>query len=235
LFVLKKEMPPQKIVNQDFFKHWSSEMAYVLGFFTADGNLNFNERGAYYLEFNTADRGLLADIKNILGSDHKLSDRKRGANFRRNYRLQIGSKTMFEDLLDLGITPRKSKTIRLPDIPHKYFRHFTRGYFDGDGNVTIGHYIRANRNNKKSTTLLSGFISGSEIFLKELHQKLKEVGSVKGGTLYYHDGGYRLYFSVNDSYALYRFMYQRGVSSLYLDRKRKTFEKYFKITQSTCR
>jgi hypothetical protein len=42
-------MPIHKKVNQDFFKKWSPEMAYILGFFTADGSMAKNKRGAHFI------------------------------------------------------------------------------------------------------------------------------------------------------------------------------------------
>lgn len=117
----------------------------------------------------------------------------------------------------------------MPNIPNKYFHHFTRGYFDGDGNVTVSKYIRADRNNKKSRTILSGFISGSKKFIKKLRINLKKMAGIEGGTLYYHAKGYRLYLSVNDSLILYKFMYKNLKNDLFLVRKKKIFEKYFKI------
>ena len=203
-------------------------MAYVLGFFTADGNMIKNKRGACFIEFQITDKGLLVKIKNLLQSNHKITIRKRNKKWKISYRLQIGSKKIFKDLLKLGLTPNKSKIIKLPKIPNKYFSHFTRGYFDGDGNVTISKYTRAGRNNKKSITILSGFTSGSREFLKELHIKLKKLAGIFGGALYYYQG-YRLYFSVNDSLTLYKFLYKNIRNDLYLARKREKFEKYFKI------
>lgn len=41
-------MPVYKRVNKDFFKKWSNEMAYVLGFFAADGNMIVNKRGGQF-------------------------------------------------------------------------------------------------------------------------------------------------------------------------------------------
>jgi len=171
----------------------------------------------------------LEKIRELLNSNHKISIRGRNGKWKNRYRLQIGSKEIFNDLLQLGITPNKSKTVRLPRVPKKYFYHFVRGYFDGDGNVTISKYVRANRNNKKSTTLLSGFTSGSKKFLQELHVRLKKATKVSGGTFYYHQG-YRLYFSVKDSLALYNFMYKGNKGNLFLSRKKERFEKYFRIT-----
>ena len=129
-----------KTKNENFFKKWSPEMAYVLGFFTADGNMIKNKRGAHFIEFQIADKDLLEKIKKAFNSNHKITVRKRRGIWKTSYRLQIGSKEIFNDLLKLGLTPNKSKIIKLPNISDKYFSHFLRGYFDGDGNVTIAKY-----------------------------------------------------------------------------------------------
>ena len=89
---------------------------------------------------------------------------------------------------------------------------------------------RKNRKNKISITILSGFISGSEIFIKQLRNKIKKIANILGGTFYYSNRGYRLYYSVNDSLKLYKYMYKNAVKDLFLNRKKKIFEKYFKIS-----
>ena len=222
-------MPIFRIKNENFFKKWSPDMAYVLGFFTADGSMIKNKRGAHFIEFQITDRDLLFKIRKTLGSEHKIATRKRNGNWKTIYRLQIGSGEMFNDLLALGMLPRKSKIISLPEIPDKYFSHFLRGYFDGDGNVVSTKYRRADRNNRVYTTVLSGFTSGSKIFLEKMHTKIKRLAGVSGGTLYFHGRGHRLFFSVKDSLSLYNFMYNGSEKDLFLARKKKIFEKYFNI------
>jgi len=204
-------------------------MAYVLGFFTADGNMIRNKRGAYFIAIEITDRDILEKIRVIINSNHKIGTRKRELPEKDTYRLQIGSKEIFNDLIKLGITPNKSKTIELPFIPDKYFSDFVRGYFDGDGNVTIANYIRKDRKNKKSKTILSGFTSGSKNFLQNLHINLKKITEISGGTFNYSSGGYRLYFSVKDSFKLYKFMYNKIDNGLFLKRKRDKFKEYFII------
>ncbi len=221
-------MPIYKTKNENFFKEWTVGMAYVLGFFAADGCMIKNNRGAHFIEFQITDKDILLKIKKLLGSNHKITERKNNIKWKMAYRLQIGSKKMFEDLIALGMTSRKSNTLKLPIIPKKYFNHFVRGYFDGDGNVSIPNYIRADRKNKLSITLLAGFTSGSKEFLIELHSKLKTLAGIVGGTLCYHDGAFRLFFSVRDSVKLYEFMYARE-DELFLLRKKKVFEKYLKL------
>jgi len=126
------------------------------------------------------------------------------------------------------MTPKKSLTLKMPRVPDKYLAHFIRGYFDGDGAVSIIHYKRKSRNNKNSATILSGFICGNKKFLEEIFVKLKKDANISGGTLYFHSNGHRLTFSVKDSLKLYKFMY-KNPKDLFLTRKRKIFEKYFKI------
>lgn len=221
-------MPIFRKYNQDFFKRWSTKMAYVLGFFAADGSMYQTRRGTHYIEFQITDRILLKEIQKLLGSDHKISLRRRKKNIHKDiYRLQIGSRIIFSDLAQLGMTQAKSKTLKLPDIPERYFSHFLRGYFDGDGNVTVGEYARKGSKNKKRI-ILSGFTCGSGDFLKALYGKIKIMSKVRGGTLYQHNRAYRLYFAIKDSAALYHFMYRDLKNGLFLSRKKRIFESYFK-------
>ena len=225
-------MAIRKAKNEDFFKKWSPEMSYVLGFFTADGSMAKNVRGGHYIEFYTTDRDLLYNIRRALASTNSIGVRDRARQnpkWKMAYRLQIGSKVMFKDLLHLGLTPNKSRVVQFPKMPSRYLADFVRGYFDGDGNVTVSTFVRRNRNNRLNTTILSGFVSGSRIFLEKLHAQLIKFGGIVGGTLYHGSRAHRLYFSVNDSRALYRFMYKNNATPLSLERKKRIFEKYFKI------
>lgn len=208
-------MPILRTKNEDFFKKWSPEMAYVLGFFVADGNMNRDR----YLEFTSADIEVLEKIKSVLSSANKISTRTR--NGKVHYRMQICSEVMFNDLTKLGLTPRKSKTIKFPNVPKEYLGHFLRGYFDGDGHVS--EYERKDRD---SRIILTGFTSGSRAFIQELYRTLKKEAVVTRGTEYYSGRGYRLCFSVKDSLKLYKYMYDSS-GGLFLSRKRSIFEHYF--------
>ncbi len=221
-------MPIFKKKNEDFFKKWSPEMAYVLGFFAADGNMLKNKRGACFIEFTNTDKDLLLKIKELICPEHKISIRERDKHWKPAYRIQIGSKEIYNDLISLGLTEKKSKKIKFPLVPKKMLAHFIRGYFDGDGSVVVSKFRRSNRGGRLYTTILSGFICGCSDFLKVLHQKLKKIAKISGGILYYHDKGYRLTFSVKDSSVLYSFMYGDLKDNLFLSRKKEKFEKYFK-------
>jgi intein-encoded DNA endonuclease-like protein len=197
-------------------------MAYVLGFFAADGSMSYNKRGAYYIEFEITDKQLLETIRNALGSTHKITERKRSRNRVPSYRLQIGSKTMFYDLLELGLAPRKSKALRLPKISSKYLPHFVRVYFDGDGNVISGYFKSKDRNNPKHI-LLTRFISGSQSFLEDLQRRLAQAVKIKG-SISHHSNAYTLSYSSVASRKLAHWMYRKKDDLIYLERKHKIFQ-----------
>ena len=56
-------MPVFKSVNKDFFKTWSPNMAYILGFFAADGYITVNRRGGQFWCIQINDKELLEEIK----------------------------------------------------------------------------------------------------------------------------------------------------------------------------
>ena len=211
--------PVYRTANHGFFGRWSPHMAYVLGFFAADGCMIENSRGGHFIEFNITDKKLLYDIRSAFGSNHAISIRTRkNPKHKVGYRLQIGSKLMYKDLHSLGFTSRKSLTLGMPNIPKKYVQHFVRGYFDGDGCVYFKRLKFADRKNPRYI-LQTVFSCGSFYFLAELRKVLSHLG-IKGGSLKKKKAGNELALSHRDSVALYRIMYNNlGDSDIYLVRK----------------
>ena len=205
-------------------------MAYVLGFFAADGNMIKNKRGAHFVAFYSTDKDLIEKVRDLLSSNHKVALKKTSLsnkNWKPSYQLQIGSKEIFSDLLKLGMVPNKSLVLNMPKIPRKYISHFLRGYFDGDGHVSVSEYQKKDRKNI-SKLIITGFTSGSKKFLEKLWAILKKEKCICGGTLF-TTSGHRLCFSTKDSLSLYRFMYKGIKTNLYLERKKVIFEQYFNM------
>lgn len=199
-------------------------MAYVLGFFAADGTMVQNRRGGHYIEFNSTDRQLIYLVKNLLGATQTVSIRNHAnKQWKKGYRIQIGSKEMFSALVALGFAPNKSLAVRLPSIPPDNVSHFVRGYFDGDGNTYCKKHFAKDRG-KMRWVFSTRFTSGSKSFLLELHDLLKDYG-VRRGFVQGKRGGYELVLSHRDSLALYRLMYDNVPDAFCLRRKRKLFEK----------
>lgn len=210
-------MPILKTKNENFFKKWTPKMAYVLGFFCADGSLTKGKRGNCFLEFTSKDKVLIEDLRAALESNHKISD-SHGKNA---YRLQIGSKKMFMDLNNLNIKNKKALRMHLPTIPIKYCKDFIRGYFDGDGNIWTGLTHKSRR--APSRAMFVVFTSGNKKFLDELNILIRNLLDIKG-SISYHSRAYRLTFSTKKALSLCNFMYNNA--ALFLKRKRDTFEKY---------
>ncbi len=229
--IQKKKIHYEKpcLANKHFFKSWTREMAYILGYFSADGSMYRNPRGAYFIDFVSIDKELMENAKRMFGSRHTISESflTNRPNNKKRYRLQIGSKEMFHDLLELGLTPRKSKTLKLPVIPKQYFADFVRGNFDGDGCVKFALYIKKGRK-KPSPVLATQFSSGSRDFLVSLLQKLKEYALIQGGCVYAKQDkkgeSYVLLMSTKDSFRFYDFIYKDAEENVFLRRKYNIFQ-----------
>ncbi len=221
-------MPVFKSVNKDFFKKWTPGMAYVLGFFSADGYITVNKRGGQYWSIDIGDLPLIKDIRSILRSKHKISIREREGGKYTTYRLQIGSIELCNDLRKLGYNERKTKNISVPEIPTKYFCDFVRGYFDGDGNVWSGFMHKGG--NTRTLSIQTVFTSCSLGFLEKL-RSLLQTFKVERGVIRKGKGGYyRLTYSVKNSLKLYDFMYNgRDKPLFFLKRKKRVFERYIKM------
>lgn len=221
--------------NKDFFKKWTPEMAYILGFMYADGNIvDSVVSRTQYVSFDSVDREIIEKIKVVLSSNHKIQIKPEKLvvysngtyKSREGFRLRIGSREMFADLLKLGLTPRKSLITEFPkDIPTDCLNNFTRGYFDGDGCV---HIIRGR--GKYGQELFKGlaviFTSGSKVFLEGLRNKFEGMG-FKKGKIYFGSRAYRLKYPTSESMQWFQIFYGNQLGNLFLKRKMDTFMTYF--------
>ena len=202
-------------------------MAYVLGFFAADGYITVNKRGASFWSIQITDKDLIYKIRDCVGAEHKIGERIGEGNDKNLYRLQIGSFEMCEDLNKLGYKENKTKSLFLPSVPGKYFSHFVRGYFDGDGNIWMG-YLHKDRI-RPDLTLLLTFTSCSLDFLSALKTKLSTVGLVGGSVIKNRKNYCRLSYSTKDTLKLFNFMYNSmdlKKDGLFLKRKLAVFERF---------
>lgn len=124
----------QSRVNPDKFLIQSDIRDYWLGFIIADGHIGSNE---FVIEIGVAskDRAHLQKYADWLGISIKCY--KHNRFHVDQHRAAFKNKVIHKHLVSLGITPRKSKTIKL-SIPIN--SHILRGIIDGDGYVrTIGN------------------------------------------------------------------------------------------------
>jgi len=116
----------------EFFRVWTPEMAYVLGYWWADGCMRIKAHGAHEIEIASNDREHLETIAGAIGGNYSL---RKVAEDSQCYKIIFCSKEMYQDILAHGGTPRKSRTIGCPYVPPDLLPHFVRGVMDGDGTL----------------------------------------------------------------------------------------------------
>jgi len=206
-------------VDSQFFTRWSADMAYLLGVICADGCLVEHANGHHCLNITSKDLTWLQQIKHTLQAQHKIGWKRRA------YQLQIRNQVIYHSLLDLGLTPRKSKTLRLPPVPPDAFPDFVRGYFDGDGCVVVWQEKRWRR----VWQLKTAFASGSRYFLEQLRGRLCDQARLTPGSLRFGARVYCLEYAMADSLRLYDFMHAQDSARLCLTRKRERFERFLAL------
>ena len=143
-----------KKINDTFFDEIDSEAkAYILGFFIADGciRLEKDKKGEVThsrLVFSNSidDEEIITQIHTLICPENKIQrihNTNDGANRKPQLILQWTSKHMKDVLTEkYKIMPRKTYDgdFELPDntIPKELFRHFVRGFIDGDGTINGG-------------------------------------------------------------------------------------------------
>ncbi|MBU3895965.1 hypothetical protein KKG36_01460 [Patescibacteria group bacterium] len=216
-------------------------MAYVLGFLYADGYIEDAGKSSrtQYISFGSKDKEIIELIRSVLGSKHIINYRipskvffPGGKTYKcaEFYKLRIGSKKWFRDLLRLGLVPKKSLIIKFPNnIPDKYFGHFVRGYFDGDGCVTIKRGRGA-----RGQTILKGvaviFTSGSRLFLEGLRNRAHQIVGFRKRIVYYGSRSRACYLKYNTAESVRWFqLFYGDCFNLFLKRKYNVFQKYFQL------
>lgn len=127
--------PRKHKVNEDFFKTWSHDMAWVLGMFITDGTVS---RNTHTISFSQKDEHILRLIAKIMEADYVLAP---FGTTKTTPSIVIHSKKIKNDLEKLGIKPNKSLTVPFPDVPEEFLPSFVRGVIDGDGWVQRKGYV----------------------------------------------------------------------------------------------
>lgn len=191
-------------INQDYFKTWSRNMAYIFGFWCADGCIY---KGRMFdITIHKKDKYIIKKIAEELEYEGILYDYVD----RQAARLNFSCKVIYDDLIALGGCENKNNILQFPKVPKEYLPDFIRGYFDGNGSIM----------NLKGGRINSAFTSGSKNFLDSLLIILKEKAGVEGGS--YDASSKSLKFGKKDSLKIGKYIYQNN-PELFLMRKQEKF------------
>lgn len=213
LGIKRKRDKPRIKVDENYFKNWSANMSYLLGFILADGCIIQGTYKGYSdsLKFGVQlrDRDVLEKIKSELKSEHKLSQNKNAVH------ICITSQEIVNDLKRLGIIYRKSLNEIVPKVPPKYAKDFIRGIVDGDGSLWI------DRRNYPTLSVAGGentlkFIRDHFFTKFKLYSKLSRSTYSENAKKYLYQINYRC----NSAKKLIDYLYTNA--NLYLNRKQTT-------------
>jgi len=208
---LKRERHrPRKSVNENYFKKWSANMAYLLGYILADGCITEGTYKGYSdaLKFGVQRRDvdILKKIKEEMQSEHAISLCKNSAH------LCITSQCIVNDLKKLDIKYRKSLREKIPNVPRQYVRDYTRGVIDGDGGISLNKdgypTLRLCGGKATVTFVRNHFLSGFQIYSSVGKRDRSESGRRVLFTITYRG---------NPAKTLIEYLYRDA--DLYLDRK----------------
>lgn len=194
------------ILDENYFSEIDSDSkAYILGYLYADG---CNTRKGFSATIKESDVELLYFICDEIKRVKNLYEIFIKNN--KYYTLCIVSKKISDDLSKHGCIPKKSLLLKEPNINSIYFNSFIRGYFDGDGCISI-------RENKYATI---SFV-GTNIFLKWLKDILEEWRISSSIYDINHSYAKELKFSDRESVIkFYKKIYNNG---FFLKRKKEKF------------
>lgn len=153
---------------------WSSNLAYAIGLITTDGNLSKDGR---HINFTSKDKELAHKFIKCLGIKTKITMKSSGLiREKLYYFIQFGDVVFYRFLQSLGLEAKKSKIVAAIKIPDKYFFHFLRGHFDGDGTF----YSYFDPRWRSSFMFYTVFISASEKHIKWLRGEIIEFLNIEG-------------------------------------------------------
>ena len=220
-------------VNDNYFKKWSHNMAYVFGLWFADGYIRKTKDNVhrFSIKQHNKDRYLLENVLKEMDSNCPIYLHNSCCYF------SINSSKIYNNIISLGGKERKSLDCRFPKIPKKYLPDFIRGYFDGDGSISRG--TKCAKSNKYFGYKAS-VSSGSKSFINEFKKVIEDnilgimtttyVSKIKKGSVFMGERRlgkdcivYYVNFSPNNLRRLRDFMYCKDKKEFKLIRKWKKF------------
>jgi intein-encoded DNA endonuclease-like protein len=129
-------------LNENYFSSIDNQnKAYILGLLYADGfvgDSHFNN-----IVLSMKDKELVELVGKKIEFTGEVRKCKKGGfeNSTEGYVLNFSSEKMANNLREWGMFPNKSLVLNeLPKIKEELYRHFIRGYFDGDGSIVLSQH-----------------------------------------------------------------------------------------------
>ena len=205
-------------LNESFFAKIDSEKkAYWLGFLSGDGTITENK---VRLCLAIKDKNHLMKFKKIVnwnGKDYYHKDT--GA-----LEVYFRSSRMVTDLAKYYIVPRKTFSVRFPDILESLERHFIRGVFDADGCISRANRTTQSTSGKKFVFYGGEFSIGlNKEFVSDIQSRFASLDLPLTSTHYSNKKIGRVrYGGINQLKKIYEYLYKDA--TIFLERKKELFQ-----------
>lgn len=213
--------------NENYFENIDTEhKAYFLGFISADGCVSHRTKNCKVLSINIHKQDI--NILNKFKVEIRFSGEISMNNVRSNMcTMFCHSIKMVNDLAKYNVIPNKTKNLIFPNLPEDLIRHYMRGYFDGDGCVSIHKDKRFNNCDRGQINLVSAsynFIKRYvDILICNCNVKNNKISDRNSRSSYYViDWG-----KLIDVENIYHFFYKDAL--IYLERKKEKYDEVMKI------
>ena len=208
--------------DRKFFRCWSNDMAYVLGFIAADGCVMTNPRGGRIIEITLSkkDKKHLCNLRTLMKTNVEIKNKDNAV------RLSICNQHLGNDLISLGIMPRKSTCLKWIDVPDGYVSHFVRGYFDGDGTIFESW---SKRFGHKYRVLRIGILGTDDLLQGIKRTFTKHYGKEVGGIHKQVFNAYRWEITTRSAVEFCNWIYKDTSERNRLERKYNVFKNYMEV------
>jgi len=180
--------------DQDFFENIDTEeKAYWFGIIMADGNVGntgASDDNRVTVAFSEKDEEHLKLFQKTVKHSGKFYIKQHENSFtnKKMYYLNLNSMKTASDVKKHGCLPRKTGNSSIPKLKKELIPHFIRGYFDGDGSLSVYDYVNKKKNGKEYHEVRGEFAITSDknilleiqnILMKECDLKKTKLKSYK--------------------------------------------------------
>lgn len=216
----KDKIRKYKLDENYFEKIDNRDKAYITGLLHADGFINLKNN---QVRLKLTDLDLIKEISDKIFTNRKLySDSSLKNKHKPNLSLVISSKKIMNDCIKHGCVHQKTFNLQFPStISKEFMGDYLRGYFDGDGHISIIEKFSYKPANFKIVSTVN-WINKAMEWLKNNNIQAK---------IYYdkrHDNRVAgLHITDNKSLIrFYNLIYRDVDKELYLKRKYETYKKF---------
>lgn len=215
--------------NNEYFSHETRDMAWLLGFLAADGNISKKDN-TIQIKLSIKDIEILEKIRLALQIENPITTYTTKDGFDVCC-LRWSSKQQKHDLSKYSIVPNKTYILQPPfNLNRKYWIDYIRGYFDGDGSINL---IK-NSNGRGNGNLRWQICSINKEFLEWIVNYLYEDYNITKVNVLKQDKNRKqpIYYFQYSSVAtrqIYNILYNE--SQMFLKRKKEHFEEILAIVK----